>query len=325
MFCNSSARALPRPGMPSRSTDAAMASHPLRIFLLRFRVRGRWTLWGVLPTLCRKDGQSGVIGKKGPGEKGPGSIYRVEKGPGSIFAINRAWPLFPIAGTDFLPPREVALHLAQRLVEDCHREVDVLARDRQRRRNAPHRASLGAAPDVHAQAELEAARGRQRTELVIRLARLAVLDELDAAQKPHAAHVADLLVTIHQLAKARGEILAHLAASREQVLLLDRFEHRKSDRRRQRIGHVRRVERKPATMTRCLDLVVRDHGRKRNAAAERLRYGHEIGRHPKMRRGEPMAEPAERRLRLVEDQKHVALARLLRERVEIAFGWNDDA
>src|SRR6185437_7691451 len=41
--------------------------------------------------------------------------------------------------------------------------------------------------------------------------------------------------------------------------------------------------------------------------------------------GEPVAEASERRLRLVEDQQHVALARFLLQRVEIAVGRHDDA
>src|SRR5689334_4448982 len=128
---------------------------------------------------------------------------------------------------------EHRLHFGQRLVEDRDREIDVRARHRQRRRNAPYRAALGTPANVHAEAECEAALGRQRAQLVPRLACLAIPDELDAAQKAHAADIADLLVARLELLEARGEVVAHLAASREQVLLRHRLEHREADRRRQ--------------------------------------------------------------------------------------------
>src|SRR5581483_4258920 len=94
------------------------------------------------------------------------------------------------ARRDGAAPRDRVLHFGERLVEDGHGKIDVLALDRQRRRDAPHRAALRPALDVHAQAELEAALRRQRAELVVRLARVPILHELDAAQESHAAHVA---------------------------------------------------------------------------------------------------------------------------------------
>ena len=73
------------------------------------------------------------------------------------------------------------------------------------------------------------------------------------------------------------------------------------------------------------DVVRRDHAGKRNAAAERLRHGHDVGSHFQVRRGEPVSQPAERRLRFVEDQQHAALERFLPQRFEIALRRNDDA
>src|SRR5689334_22682347 len=66
---------------------------------------------------------------------------------GLLSSCRRA-PFCPIA-------REGVFHLAQRLVEDAHGEVDVLAPHRERRRDPPHRAALGPAADVHAQAKLQ--------------------------------------------------------------------------------------------------------------------------------------------------------------------------
>src|SRR5665213_3695799 len=89
----------------------------------------------------------------------------------------------------------------------------------------------------------------------MRLARLAVLDELDAAQQSHAAHVADFRVALLQFAQAGGEVIAHFAAALEELFLHDRLQHGEAHRRRQRVGYVRRVEREASLVTALLDFI----------------------------------------------------------------------
>ena len=48
--------------------------------------------------------------------------------------------------------------VGQRAVEDLQAEVDLVRRDRERRRDAQHAAEAGELDDVHVQAELQAAR-----------------------------------------------------------------------------------------------------------------------------------------------------------------------
>ena len=86
------------------------------------------------------------------------------------------------------------------------------ARGGERRRDAPDRAALGPAADVHAEAELHAPHGRPVAELVVRHAALAVLHQLDAEQHALAADVADRLVALHQLLEPGTQIGAGLAA-----------------------------------------------------------------------------------------------------------------
>src|SRR5206468_2509805 len=147
------------------------------------------------------------------------------------------------------------LHFGQRLIEYRHRKIDVVARDGQRRRDAPHRATLRTPADVHAESEIQAPLRGERAQLVMRLARFAVLHQLDAAQKTDAAEIADLFVALLQRLEAGGEIVAHFATARQQLFLLDCFDYREPDGRGQRIGDVRRIETETATMTLVLDFI----------------------------------------------------------------------
>src|SRR6266576_3825528 len=217
------------------------------------------------------------------------------------------------------------LCFGQRLIEYRHREVDVFALDGQRRRDAPYRAALGTTAYVHAETQLQTSFGGERAQFVMRLSRLTVLDQLDAAQEAHTPQVVDLFVALLQRFEARGEIVAHLAASRQKVLALDRVEHGETDHRWQRIGYVRRIETKAAPMTRLFDCVGGDHARKRHPAAQRFRDRHDVRRHVDVRRSKPVTEAAEGGLGFVENQQHPAFMRFLLQNVEITFRRNDDA
>src|SRR5438067_2182756 len=69
----------------------------------------------------------------------------------------------------------LVLCFGQRLIEDGHRQIDFDLGHRQRWRDAPDRSAFGTAPNVHAEAEVETALRGQRSQLVMRLARLAIL------------------------------------------------------------------------------------------------------------------------------------------------------
>src|SRR5689334_6398946 len=105
--------------------------------------------------------------------------------------------------------RYLVLHFPQGLVEDGHRQVDLFLAHGEGWGDAPDAAALRAAADVHAQAELEAALGRERAQLMIRLARFAVLHELHAPQQAHAADVADLLMARLKLSQGFVQVVAH--------------------------------------------------------------------------------------------------------------------
>ena len=151
----------------------------------------------------------------------------------------------------------------------------------------------------------------------MRFARLTVADEFDATQQTHAAHVANLLEAPLEIGEPGSEILAHLRAALEQAILLDGLEHRQAHAGGQRVGDVRGIEREPALMAALLHLVAGDDRRERHAAAQGLGHRHDVGGHAQVRGGEPVAQPAEGRLGLVEDQQHAPAPRLGLQGLEV--------
>src|SRR6266568_5191615 len=79
--------------------------------------------------------------------------------------------------------RQLVETFPQSPIQDFDGAVDLLGRDGQRRRDAPHRSALGAAADVHAQPILKTLPGRQAAELVGRAPAVAIGDQLDAEQE----------------------------------------------------------------------------------------------------------------------------------------------
>src|ERR671935_781575 len=73
-----------------------------------------------------------------------------------------------------------------------------------------------------------------------------------------------------------------------------------------------------------LDSGARDRRRERDAAAERLRDGYEVGDDAVVLEAEHRPEPAEPGLRLVEHEEHAALVAQLPQTAEVAVGRNDD-
>ncbi len=124
---------------------------------------------------------------------------------------------------------------ADRLVEDGEAFVELGLGDGQWRRDAPDARRAPVAADVHAEAQLEAALGDARAELVVGLARLAVADDLDAPHQAGAAQIADRLVALHQVAQAGAQALAQLGGALDQPLARDDLEHGAPGRRRQRV------------------------------------------------------------------------------------------
>src|SRR5919201_765576 len=68
----------------------------------------------------------------------------------------------------------------------------------------------------------------------------------------------------------------------------------------------------------------RDRRCERDAAAERLRDGYEVGDDAVVLEAEHRPEPAEPGLRLVEHEEHAALVAQLAQTAEVAVGRNDD-
>src|SRR4029450_2588495 len=73
-----------------------------------------------------------------------------------------------------------------------------------------------------------------------------------------------------------------------------------------------------------LDRGARDRRRERDAAAERLRDGYEVGDHAVVLEAEHRPEPAEPGLRLVEYPEHASLVPQPAQAAEVAVGRNDD-
>jgi len=75
------------------------------------------------------------------------------------------------------------------------------------------------------------------------------LTKLDTSKKPHSPQVADLFVALLQRLESRGQIVTHLAAPRQKVLLFDRLQNGEATVDGKRIGYVRRIEAEAASMT----------------------------------------------------------------------------
>ena len=73
-----------------------------------------------------------------------------------------------------------------------------------------------------------------------------------------------------------------------------------------------------------LDRGARDRRRQRDAAAERLRNGDEVGDDAVVLEAEHRPEPAEPCLSLVEHEEHASLVAQLPQTAEVAVGRNDD-
>src|SRR5215204_4056693 len=126
-------------------------------------------------------------------------------------------------------PRRAAVgDRLERFVDDGHGEVDLVLGDRERRRHAQAAGlAAGAAPhEVDGEPAALALVGERQAEGVGRLARVAVLDELKPAQQTETAHVADVLVTLLELAEASQQVLAARARPAGQPLLLDDVDDR---------------------------------------------------------------------------------------------------
>src|SRR5450432_782904 len=112
--------------------------------------------------------------------------------------------------------------IAQRLVDDRKRTVNFTGADSERRRDAPDRSARGDLANVHGQAQFHAATRHLEPQIVKRLARLAVLHELNADEQPLPAHVADDVVALLKLSESTLQAFAHCACVRRQLLT---FQH----------------------------------------------------------------------------------------------------
>ncbi len=166
---------------------------------------------------------------------------------------------------------------------------------------------VGHLPDVHRQAELHAALRHLQSELMRRLARFAILHQLDAEQQSLATHVADHFVARLELQQAILQALAHRAGIGGEPFVLEHVENGQPHRGRQRIGHVRSVIGEAFAVAILFDFGTGRGGGERQSAAQRFGHRQDVGRHAQALEGKIAAGTPERGLRLVEDQQHAAL------------------
>src|SRR5262245_5584826 len=206
-------------------------------------------------------------------------------------------------------------NLGDRLIEDGDAAIDLFGAHRERRGDAPNRRRADG-HDIHGKAELHAAFGDGLAGGGIRLARLAVLHQLNAAQQADPTHIADELVLVLQGTQAGAKSLAHLDRTRLEIPLLDHIENRETHVRGQRIGDMRGRMQKALRVAVTLDRFGGYHGGKRHTAAKRLRQSEDVRLDAEMLEGK-IAPQAERGLRLVKNEQHVARLAMLPDSVPV--------
>src|SRR5439155_26322001 len=151
-----------------------------------------------------------------------------------------------------------------------------------------------------------------------------VLDELESDEQAAATDVADLLVRRLELAQPPEQVLPLLAGALDEAFLFDSLEHRETGGGGQRVGDVRGDVEEALPDTVLLDKRVRDGRREWDAAAERLRDGHEIRDDAVVFEPEHRPQPSEPGLRLVKHEQHPAGIAELAQAAEVSVRGDDD-
>ncbi len=155
-------------------------------------------------------------------------------------------------------------------------------------------------------------------------AAFAVLDQLDPKHETLAAHIANALVFLLQAFEPRAQPGALLDRRLDQVFPLNGLEHCDPGKRGKRVGHVGGVEGEARRVRLFLDFRAGRGHRQRQAAADCLRHGQDVGRDAGRMGGRLCADPTASGLGLIEDQQHAPVLGRGPERVEIALRRHDD-
>ena len=150
------------------------------------------------------------------------------------------------------------------------------------------------------QAALQRFLGDAVRELLGRLLRGRVGDELDREHRAEAAYLADLGPALLPGEHPRADRLADRGRALEQPLVLDHVEHRQRGREGDRVADVGAAD--AADDGRVHDLGPAEHARERQAVGDRLRDADQVGLDARVLDPEEPAGAAEARLHLVDDQ-----------------------
>ena len=137
--------------------------------------------------------------------------------------------------------------------------------------------------------------------------------------------VADHLVPQRELVQAAAQPVAELAGAQVEPVALQHVQHGVADGGGQRVVDVRGEEQESALVGPLLDLGAGQHGGQRQAGAEGLGQGEDVGDDAVALERVPVAGAAQPGLRLVEDQQHAALGALVPQRGQVARREVDDA
>ncbi len=94
-----------------------------------------------------------------------------------------------------------------------------------------------------------------RAQLEARSLRVPIRDDLEPEQEAASSHVPDAFEPLLKGEQARPELFAPDHGLLDQPVALDHIEDRQADRRRQRVGHVGRVEEEPSLVRLLFDLL----------------------------------------------------------------------
>src|SRR6185369_474554 len=257
-----------------------------------------WTAWTVKPAACRPRATKRIsVGVPAR----PWTSSTPARPPGHA----KAWP-----GGIAAASGEVTLGTRQHLIEEDERELDLVGRDVQRRRERHD--VLVVAADVEDEAELLAAAAEvagkpdldhAADELLVRREAVALAD-LGAQRETEAVDVADLGMAALQLSQALQEMGALRLDDRRVVALAQHLHRLDADRGAERVrreGRVRRARRKDG---RADQRLLRPESRERvEPVGERLAEDDDVGRDAEVLDRPELAGAKKAHLDLVDDEQ----------------------
>ncbi len=159
-----------------------------------------------------------------------------------------------------------------------------------------------------------------------RLARLAVLDELEAPEEAEAAHLADAGVLRGEARQLGRQHLAHRGRVLDDLLLAHRLDRRDSGGAGDRVAGRGEATGELVVLEPVGELLRDDHRAQRyGAGRDALGHGHDVGDDVPVLAGEPAACAPEADHDLVEDQQDAVAVADLADRPQVAVGRHEDA